>query len=70
MSLAHGAVLEISLPYLQPPTAVEQAIRVVRFDQTIGKWTDAGIQTTRVGPNSVTALVPGPDLFTVIALER
>ena len=44
-------------------------IPAVRFDTAIGKWTDAGIQTTLLGPHSVTALVSGPALFTVLALE-
>jgi hypothetical protein len=70
MDLAHGAVIAISLPYLRPSTAGERAIKMVRLDPAIGKWTDAGTQTMRVGPNSVTALVPGPGLFTILALDR
>jgi hypothetical protein len=70
MAVAHGAVMRLSLPYLLLPTAGKQTIRVVRFDAAIGKWTDAGIQTTLVGPHSVTALVSGATLFTVVAIDR
>jgi hypothetical protein len=69
MTVAHGPVMQMSLPYLLPPAASKETIKAVRFDAAIGKWTDAAIQTTLVGPHSVTALVSGRTLFTVLALE-
>lgn len=68
--IAHGAVVRMSLPYVLRRGAARQTVRAVRFDTTTGKWTDAGLRTTTVGPHSVTALLSGPGLFTVLAVER
>ncbi len=69
MDVAHRAVVAITLPYDRKSTSKNSELKVIRLDSTIGKWTDAGVRITSVGTNTITALVGGPGVFSVLALE-